>query len=148
MSGERSAFTADAFHKVAIAADGVDVEIEKLETRLIKVGCEPFRSDGHADAVGDALAQGAGGGFDAGSDMRFRVPGGAAAKLTEPFDFVHRDGKLFLDFAVFIYGADACQMQCGIEKHGGVASGEDETIAIGPQGIGGVLEGTNLTTEG
>jgi len=44
-----------------------------------------------------------------------------------------------LDFAVFIYGADTGEMQRGVEKHGSVAGGEDETIAIGPEGIGGII---------
>src|SRR5206468_11572125 len=106
MSGERSALTADAFHQVTVAADGVDIKVEKFEARLIEIGGEPFSRDGHANAVGDALAEGPGGGFNACGDMRFRVAGSAAAELAEALDFVHRNGKFFLDFAGFIYGAN------------------------------------------
>jgi len=31
---------------------------------------------------------------------------------------------------------DACQVQGGVEQHGGVADREDEAVAIGPDGIG------------
>src|SRR6202035_116546 len=92
-----------------------------------------------ADAVGDSLAERAGGGFNAGGDVRFGMPGSAAAELAEALDFVHRNGKFFLDFAFCIYGANTGEMQGGIEEHGGVAGGENEAIAILPERIGGVI---------
>jgi hypothetical protein len=39
------------------------------------------------------------------------VPGSAAAQLTEAFDFVERDGEVFLHFAFFIDAAHAGEMQ-------------------------------------
>src|SRR5579864_7512676 len=139
MPCEGSAFAADAFHQVAIAADGVDVEIEELEARLVEIGGQPFCSNSHSDAVGNSLAERAGGGFDAGGDVRFGMTGSAAAELAKSLDFVHGDRKFFLNFTIFVYGAHAREVQCGIKKHGGVAGGENETITIGPEGIGGIV---------
>src|SRR5258708_1194958 len=137
--GERGGFAPDAFHQVSIAADGIDAKVEKIEARLIEIRGQPFSGDGHADTVGDALAKRAGGGFNARGDVRFRVSGSAAAELAEALDLVHWNGKVLLHFAFCIYGADTCEMQRGIEKHGSMAGGENEAIAIGPERVGGLI---------
>ena len=66
VAGERGGFVGDAFHQVAVAALGPDVEVEQLEAGLVVAGGEPAAGDRHADAVAAALAERAGRGFDAG----------------------------------------------------------------------------------
>ena len=65
MAGKRSRFAGDAFHHVAVAADGVDVEVEYREIGPIEVLRQPAPGDGHANTVAAALAQRAGRGLDA-----------------------------------------------------------------------------------
>src|SRR5262249_36956702 len=60
MSGERSCFAADAFHDVAVAADGVNVEIEKFKAGAVECCAEPLARNRHAYAVSSTLSQRAG----------------------------------------------------------------------------------------
>ncbi len=71
------------------------------------------------------MAEGSGGGFDAGGEAVFGVAGGDAAPLAENFEVVHGHGV-------------AGEVEQTVEEHGGVAVGEDEAVAVGPGGVGGV----------
>ncbi len=146
MASERGRFTGDAFHQVAIAADRVNTKIEKIEPRLVVSGAEPFGGDGHADAVGDTLAKRAGGGFDAGGDVRFRMSGSAAIELAEILDVVEGNAGFIKDFALGVRLADSGEMQRRVQQHRGMASGENEAIAIGPQ-RGGRVVGQKIVPE-
>jgi hypothetical protein len=42
MAGERGRLRTDAFHQAAIAADGIDVIVEEIETWLVVTAGEPF----------------------------------------------------------------------------------------------------------
>ena len=68
----RGGFVRDAFHQIAVAAQGVDVDNRTVEAGLVEVGGQPARGDGHADAVAAALAERAGRGFDAAGFHRLR----------------------------------------------------------------------------
>ena len=135
VAGDRGGFVRDAFHQVAVTAEREDVEIEDIVVGLVEVRDEPARGDGHADAVAAALAERAGGGFDAGGFDGLGMAGTTAAELAEQFDLIQRDGKFAGRFAMLIELFDAGQMQQRIEQHRGVAAGEDEAIAVGPLGI-------------
>ncbi len=120
-AGEADRLLADAFHQAAVAGDDVGVMVHHLgaETRR-------HRGLGHreADAVGDALAQRAGGGLDARGMAVFRVPGGLRAELAEVLQLVERHVRV------------AGQVQQPVEQHRAVSGREDEAVAVGPVGVG------------
>ena len=72
-----------AFHQVAVAALGPDVEVEQLEARLVVAGREPAAGDRHADAVAATLAERAGRRFDAGRVAVLGMARRAAAPLAK-----------------------------------------------------------------
>ena len=90
---------------------GVDVVVEQLEARLVEVRGQPALGDRHADAVAAALAQRAGGGFDAGGFAVLGMARAAAVQLAELLDLVQRDGQLAGRLAVLSYCFDAGQVQ-------------------------------------
>ena len=65
VAGEGGCLTRHTFHHVAIAAERVNVVVEQREVRPIELARQPAAADRHADAVTAALAERAGGGFDA-----------------------------------------------------------------------------------
>ena len=81
---------------------------------------------GHAHAHRKALAQRAGGHFDAGREAVLGMPGRLAAPLPEVLDLVQRE---------IVTG----EMQQRIQQHGAVPARQDEAIAIGPAGIARVV---------
>ena len=63
MAGERDRLLADAFHQVAVGGEHIGAVIDDVVAEL---GGEVRFGDRHADGVGEALAERAGGGLDAG----------------------------------------------------------------------------------
>ena len=139
MPGQRGRLAADALHQVAVAAKGVDVEIEQLEARPVVSGGQPAGGDGHAHAVADALAQRPGGGFHAAGVPVLGMAGAAAVQLAELADRLQRHGRLVGGPAVGVQLLHARQVQHGVEQHRGMAAGEDEAVAVGPAGLGRVV---------
>ena len=101
MAGERGGFAGDAFHQIAVAALGPDVEIEQREAGLVVAGGEPAAGDRHADAVAAALPERAGRRFDAGRVLDFRMARRAAAPLAEVAELLERQRRSIGHFAVF-----------------------------------------------
>ena len=62
VAGERDRLLADAFHQIAVGGEHIGVVIDELVAELR--GQMPL-GDRHADRVGEALAERAGGGLDA-----------------------------------------------------------------------------------
>ena len=119
MPGERCGLVADAFHQIAVAGDDVGAVIDEpvAEARVqVPLG------DRHADGVGEALAQGTGGGFDAGHGAVFGMAGARAAQLAEALDVVERDAAV------------AAQIKERVEQHRAVPGREHEAVAVGPIG--------------
>ena len=79
--------------------------------------------DGEANGGGDALAERAGGEFDARGVVVFGVAGGFAVQLAEVFQVVQRE-------------VVAGEVQRGVLQHGGVAVGENEAVTVVPLGVG------------
>ena len=95
VAGERGGLGRDPLHHVAVAAEGVDVEVEQvLEAGLVEVRGHPAAGHGHADAVGHALAERAGGRLDARGPAVLGVAGALAVELAELLDVVERDRRL------------------------------------------------------
>src|SRR6266852_6466184 len=139
MSREGSGLRRYSFHEVAVSADRVGVEVENFKTGAIEIFGQPFAGDGHPHAISCPLPQRPGGGFHPGSDVRLRMPGGVAADLPEVLDLLHRDSGIVCNFYLSIDRAPPGKVSRGVKKHRGMPCGQDETVAIWPGGIHGVV---------
>ena len=136
VAGEAGGLGGDAFHHVAVAAEGVDVVVEEVEAGLVVVGPKPLAGRGHADAGGHALAERPGGGLDAAGPAVFGVARALAVELAELLEVVQGQRGLG---EVFVLGADrlhAGQVDHRVEEHRGVADREDEAVAVRPDRVG------------
>ena len=77
-AGQRSGLVADAFHQAAVAHEDVGVVVDDRVAFAVELLGQQLFSQRHADRIGQALAERAGGGFDAGRHIHFRVAGGLA----------------------------------------------------------------------
>ena len=125
----------NALHHVAVAAEGEDVVVEKLEIRPVETRRQPLGGHGHADAVAAALAERAGGRLDARGVAVLRVARTLGRQLAEAFDVVEGDGGASLLFTVL----HACEVQKRVEQHRGVTVRQDEAVAVRPVRIVGVI---------
>ena len=116
MGGQRGGFVTDAFHQAAVTGQRVGVVIAQRRAELLAHHAFGQR---HADGEADALAERAGGAFDAVGKVEFRMSRSLAAETAELFDVV--DG----DFV-------AEQIGQRIHQHRAVARRQDETVAVRP----------------
>ena len=70
VAGEGGGLVADALHEVAVAGDHVGAVVDEVGA---EAGPQPALGDGHADGVGEALAERAGGDLDAGGVVHLGV---------------------------------------------------------------------------
>ncbi len=124
MAGQRGRLVADALHQAAVAGDDVGMVVDQLGTEAR--GQMPLRQR-HPDRIGQALAQGPGGGLDPEGVPEFRVAGSARAELPEAPDLVQRHVRV------------AGQVEQRIEQHRAVAGRQHEAVAVGPVGMLGVV---------
>ena len=125
-AGQRHGFVADAFHQAAIAQEGVGVVVHHGVAFTVELGRQQFFCQCKAHGVGDALAQRAGGGFDAGRVADFRVARRAGAELAEVLELLH--GQVV-----------AREVQQRIQQHRTVAIAQHKTVAVKPLGVGRVV---------
>ncbi len=64
-TGQGAHFVRNAFHHAAVAHEGVGVVVNDLVARTVELRRQGLLGNRHAHGVGDALAQRAGGGFNA-----------------------------------------------------------------------------------
>ena len=76
-AGERARLVRDAFHQAAVAEEHVGVVVDDVVAGPVELRGEQLLGERHADRVGEALAERAGGGFDARRDIR--LPDGPAS---------------------------------------------------------------------
>ncbi len=81
---------------------------------------------GHAEGIGDALAERTGGHFDAELRIVFRMAGTVRSEFAEVAHLLQRD--------VFVAG----EVEQAVEQHRAVAIGEHHAVAVRPGRIGGV----------
>ena len=117
MTRHGDGFLADAFHEATVADKGVGFMLDQIRAEH---GVQVAFGNRHADGIGDALAQGAGGCFNACGMAEFRVACGFGTPLAEIADFFHRHVGI------------AGEMEQGVDQHGTVAGGQDEAVAVGP----------------
>ena len=91
MAGERNGFLRNAFHQVAVGREHVCLVIDD---RIAEHGRHVPLRHGHADGIGQTLAERAGGGLDAGRVAVFRMTGRDRAGLAEPLDLIDRHGRV------------------------------------------------------
>ena len=125
-AGERAGLVRDAFHQAAVAEKGVGVVIDDLVAGPVELGGQHLLGERHADRIGDALAERAGGRFDADCNAIFRVPGGLRVKLAEVLQVVDRE-------------IVAGQVEERIKQHRTVAVRQHEAIAVRPLRVGRVV---------
>ncbi len=123
VAGEGGGLAADALHHAAVAGQHVGVVVDDV---VAEGGGEEALGDGHADGVGDALAERAGRRLDARRVPVLGVTRRAAAPLAEGLEVV--DAQVV-----------AGQVQHGVEQHARVARGEHEAVAVRPRGVGRVV---------
>src|SRR5712692_10419737 len=139
MSSQRCRLAADAFHHVAIATKGVDVVVEDFKARAVISFSEPLGGNRHARAIPNALPQRASRGFHTRGHAILGMSGSIAVNLTKLLDVVQADRVLTRTLIFWIHAANACQIEHGVQQHGSVAVGEDETVAVGPDRVFGVI---------
>ena len=135
MPGDRGRFVADAFHHVAIAADDVDVVVDDLEAGLVEIAGQPALAHRHPDGHAATLAERAGRGFDAGSDVMFRMTRTFAVELAKRLDVIERHGGPVEQLVRGVDGFHARQMQRRIQQHRRVSVGQDEAVPVEPSRV-------------
>ena len=133
--GDRRGLAGDPFHHVAVAANRVHAVVDDGETGAVVGRGHPAFGDRHADAVGDALAERAGGALDAGRHVILGMPRRHAVHLAEFLDVLERDGGAAGVVAVLVDLVRARQVQERVEKHRRMANREHEAVAVRPHGI-------------
>ncbi len=131
---QSSSLVADPLLQAAVAHQGIDRMVDRLEISGIETLGSHLGGDGHADAVGKTLPQRPGGNLNADGVAEFGMAGGLAAPLTEVLQLVQRQ-------------VIAEQVQQRVEQHRAMAGREDETVAVGPAWIIRV-EGEIITPQG
>ena len=125
-TGERAGFVGDALHQATVAHEHPGAVVNDVVDVAVKAPRQHLFCQGHANRVGDTLAQWAGGRLHAGGFRAFRVPGRLRVQLAEIPDLRH--GQIV-----------TAEMQDGIQQHGRVAVGQHEAIPVPPIGVGRVV---------
>ena len=123
VSGQGGGFRRHALHQVAVRAQGIDSIVEQDRIDLLRQKTPPH---GHAHGNGQALSQGPGGGFHAGGMTELGMPRRFAAELPKGPEIIQGQ-------------AVAGQVQHAVEKHGGMAAGQYETIPPRPFRVEGIV---------
>ena len=121
--GEADGFLADAFHEAAVTGDHIGVVIDEF---LAVLGALDLFGHGETDSVGDALAKGAGRGFNGVEEKILGVARGQGAHLAEVLDLIEGDLGV------------TDEMQQRIDQHRAVTGRQDKAVAVGPFGGRGI----------
>ena len=138
MARQRRRLRRDPFHQAAVPADGIDVVVEDVEARPVVALGEPFLSDGHAHARRHPLPERTGRRFDARDPVILRMSRRLAVELAKMPDIVERNGRLPQPLVVRVHRLRSGEMEHRPEQHRGMAVGEHEPIAVGPDRILGI----------
>src|SRR4030042_2042056 len=109
----------DAFHQVSVAYDGISEMVDDFVSGSIEGGGQETLCNGHAHPVGKALAQRPRGRLCARSQTVLRMAGGFTFPLPEVQEFRERE-------------VVSREMEETVKKHGSMAGGKDEPVAVDP----------------
>ena len=123
VAGQRGGLVADAFHQAAVAGEH---EREVVLHIGAEAGLEVALRQGHADGVGEPLAERAGGDLHAGGVADLGVARRGRTPLAEGLDVVQ-------------FQPVAGEEQHRVLEDGGVAVGQYETVAVRPVRVGRVV---------
>jgi hypothetical protein len=73
MTSERGSLTGNTLHHTSITQKGICVVVDDFESRLIELGGGMMLSNSKTNSVGEALAKGARGNFNAFGVVRLRM---------------------------------------------------------------------------
>ncbi len=116
----------DPLHQAAVAAKHEGAVIDDRMFAAVERQRELLLGDCHPDRRGEALAQRAGGGLDAGGQAVFRMARRLRMELAEVFQFVERQ-------------VVAGQVQQAVQQHGAMAVGQYESVPVRPGRISGIV---------
>ncbi len=125
-TGQGTGLVGDTFHHATIAHEHIGVVVDDVVAVTVELAGQRLFGDGHTHGIGDALAQGTGGGFHARGVAVFGMAGGLGVQLAEVLQLFH--GQVV-----------ARQVQQGVDEHGAMAVGQDETVTVEPLGVVGVV---------
>src|SRR5262245_57430307 len=111
MPGQRCRLAGDALHHAAVAAQGINIEIEHRKVGAIESRRRPARGERHADAGGQSLPERPGGGFDAAGPAVFRMAGAFAVELAKTLEFIERHGRLAEALVLAVDRLDTSEME-------------------------------------
>ena len=123
VAGQRRGLGGHAFHQVAVADKGPGAVVDRHMSALVVARRQMRFGNRHADGIGHALAQRAGGDLDTRCVAALRMPGCLAAPLPELFQVVQRQ-------------VIAGDMQQAVEQGTAMPGRQHEAVAVGPQGVG------------
>ncbi len=124
MASEGNHFLAHALLQTAVAHKRIGAVIDHS---IPEPGIQKGFGHGHAQGVGDALAQGPRGDFNAQGGIALGVASAMGIEFAKALDLVEADAGI------------AAEVQQGIQQHGAVPVGEDHPIAVEPRGVGRVV---------
>ena len=125
-AGQRAGLVADAFHQATVAQENIGEVVHDGVAGLVEFSGQQFLSQRHADRVGNALPERAGGGFHTWGHAHFRVTCGLAVQLAKVLQLAHRQ-------------VIAGKVQQRVNEHRTVAIGEHKTVAVGPVRVGRIV---------
>jgi hypothetical protein len=134
-AGQRDRLLADALHQAAVADADEGAVIDHRVAVAVEFGRQQRLGERHPDRIGQALAERAGGGFDAGRHADLRMAGRLAAELAKASQLVERQ-------------CVAGEVQQRVQQHRRMAVAEHEPIPIGPQRIARVMAQVSVPQHG
>ncbi len=121
MPCERDRLVADAFHQVAVAGDDIGAVVHQ---RVAEARVQVAFRNRHADSIGDALAERAGGRLNPAGVAVLRMSCARRANFAEGLDVLDRHVRI------------AGEIEERIKKHRTVTGRQDEPVAVGPMRVG------------
>ncbi len=122
MPRQRARLRRHTFHQVAIAGDHPGLVVDDLETFAIESRRQPPFGDRHPHRVAHTLSERTGRGLHPGGVAVFRMAGRLGVQLPKVLQLFHRQ-------------VVTTQVQQRVDQCRGMATGEHETVAVGPLGI-------------
>mmetsp|Transcript_4707 Transcript_4707/g.9941 ORF Transcript_4707/g.9941 Transcript_4707/m.9941 type:complete len:286 (-) Transcript_4707:92-949(-) len=144
VGSEASGFSGDSLLEASISSKSEDVVVEDLVLISVVASGGHLLGNGESDGVGDSGSERSSGAFNSGGGVlrvgELRMSGSLGVVLTEVLELV--DGEI-----------ESSEVQPGVKEHRSMSSRKDESVAVNPSGVlgivlhlGSVKSGSNLST--